>query len=231
MHEWKAKKQQEKEEQAEIKRQIREEEKAEKEARVAMAVAQQEESRFEALLKKAKEQEREIAARALADQSQAGQEAMAKIQAEMRALEAQLAEAHARNVRAMSMAQQTKTGHVYVISNVGSFGENVFKIGMTRRLEPQDRVDELGDASVPFCFDVHAMIHSTNAPEMEARLHRAFEKHRVNRVNLKKEFFRVSLADIQREVAKVSPDAVFTTTALADEFQQSQAIRLGEHRN
>lgn len=61
------------------------------------------------------------------------------------------------------MAQQTKSGHVYIISNIGSFGENVYKIGMTRRLEPTDRVRELGDASVPFPFDIHAMIYSEDA--------------------------------------------------------------------
>ena len=68
-----------------------------------------------------------------------------------------------------------RAGYVYIISNVGSFGENIYKIGMTRRLDPQERVDELGDASVPFKFDVHAMIFSDDAPALEAALHRAFE--------------------------------------------------------
>ena len=90
--------------------------------------------------------------------------------------------------RAVSQAQMTKVGHVYVISNIGSFGENIYKIGMTRRLEPLDRVDELGDASVPFRFDVHAMIKSDNAPELENKLHELFKEKSVNRINYRKEF-------------------------------------------
>ena len=93
-----------------------------------------------------------------------------------------------------------KAGYVYVISNIGSFGENVYKIGMTRRLEPQDRIDELGDASVPFTFDVHAMIFSDDAPKLEAELHRAFDNKRVNMVNGRKEFFNVSLDEIERVI-------------------------------
>lgn len=84
------------------------------------------------------------------------------------------------------MAQQTRTGHVYVISNIGSFGEHVFKIGMTRRLEPKDRVRELGDASVPFEFDIHAMIFSDDAPTLKRALHRHFLKQQVNKVNPRK---------------------------------------------
>ena len=83
-----------------------------------------------------------------------------------------------------------KAGYVYVISNIGSFGPNVYKIGMTRRLDPQDRVDELGDASVPFNFDVHAMIFSDDAPALEAALHRAFEDRKINMVNTRREFFQ-----------------------------------------
>lgn len=82
-------------------------------------------------------------------------------------LEQSLSQAESKHQRALSMAQQTKQGHVYIISNIGSFGENVYKIGMTRRLDPQDRVNELGDASVPFIFDVHAMIYSEDAPSLE----------------------------------------------------------------
>lgn len=90
-----------------------------------------------------------------------------------------------------------KAGYVYVISNIGSFGEGIYKIGMTRRLNPQDRVDELGDASVPFKFDVHAMIFSEDAPALEAALHRAFEDRKLNLVNQRREFFRVSLDEIK----------------------------------
>lgn len=222
-HEFRLKKQEEKEEQAEIRRQMREEEKAEREALAAAAKAEKEEKLYQSLLDKARV-DAEAAAQALAaSHAEKDRAELDRLQAELLALEEKLAEAHAQNVRAMSMAQQTKTGHVYVISNVGSFGENVYKIGMTRRLDPQERVDELGDASVPFCFDVHAMIYSTNAPDLEARLHRAFDARRINQVNRRKEFFRVSLDEIQAEVSKVAPEAEFTTTAVAEEFRLSQA--------
>lgn len=95
-----------------------------------------------------------------------------------------------------------KAGYVYVISNIGAFGENVYKIGMTRRLEPQDRIDELGDASVPFNFDVHAMIFSDDAPALEAALHRAFEDRKLNMVNQRREFFNVTLDEIKEVVKK-----------------------------
>ena len=95
-----------------------------------------------------------------------------------------------------------KAGYVYVISNIGSFGPNVYKIGMTRRLDPQDRVDELGDASVPFNFDVHAMIFSDDAPALEAALHRAFEDRKINMVNTRREFFNVTLDEIKEVVKK-----------------------------
>lgn len=91
---------------------------------------------------------------------------------------------------------------IYIISNIGSFGEGIYKIGMTRRLDPQDRVDELGDASVPFKFDVHAMIFSDDAPALEAALHRAFDSRKVNMVNNRKEFFRVTLDEIEDVVKK-----------------------------
>ena len=102
----------------------------------------------------------------------------------------------ARAERAVSQAQLTKAGHVYVISNIGSFGENVYKIGMTRRLEPLDRVLELSGASVPFPFDVHMMISCNDAPGMENTLHRHFHKLRINRTNPRKEFFRTTLDEI-----------------------------------
>ena len=111
-------------------------------------------------------------------------------------LREQLADAEAKSVRAMSEAQKTKKGNVYVISNIGSFGENVFKIGLTRRLKPQDRIDELGSASVPFPFDVHMMIPADDAPALEHELHRALHRSQVNRANPRKEFFRVTLDEI-----------------------------------
>ncbi|EGI12789.1 hypothetical bacteriophage P27-like protein [Escherichia coli M605] len=118
------------------------------------------------------------------------------------ALEQKIQEAHAQYECAKSMAQLTKQGHVYIISNIGSFGENVFKIGMTRRLEPMDRVKELSGASVPFDFDVHAMISCDDAPALEKTLHDSLEKYRINRINLRKEFFRVKLEKIINEVER-----------------------------
>ena len=119
------------------------------------------------------------------------------------ALNQDLVEAHEKNQRAKSMAEQTRAGHVYIISNIGSFGENIYKIGMTRRLEPIDRVKELGDASVPFIFDVHAMIYSEDAPTLEKKLHKVFENKRVNLVNSRKEFFNITLDEVEEEVKKL----------------------------
>lgn len=106
-----------------------------------------------------------------------------KLKAQIEKLEQELKEAHERKERALSMAQQTKRGHVYIISNIGSFGEHVYKIGMKRRLEPLDRVKELGDASVPFQFDIHAMIFSEDAPNLENELHKAFSNKKVKCVS------------------------------------------------
>ena len=119
-----------------------------------------------------------------------------------------------------------KAGYVYIISNIGSFGENVYKIGMTRRLDPMDRIRELGDASVPFGFDVHALIFSDDAPALEASLHRAFEKDKVNLVNPRREFFHVSLADI-KEVVKAHYDKTveFAEVPDADQYRESVELR------
>lgn len=164
-YEYKDKRRQEKEEQAEIRRQMKEELKLEQEAQAA----QKEEEKYQKLIAKAQ-----------AEAAKSFGKDMTKLNQEIEELEAKLAEAHAKNERALSMAQQTKAGHVYIISNVGSFGEDIYKIGMTRRLEPVDRVNELGDASVPFYFDIHAMIYSENAPAMENSLHRAFREFFVD---------------------------------------------------
>ncbi|MDX2229685.1 MAG: GIY-YIG nuclease family protein, partial [Leptolyngbyaceae cyanobacterium bins.349] len=145
-------------------------------------------------------------------------------------LEQQVAEAEAIRQRAISQAQLTKSGHIYVISNIGSFGQDVYKIGMTRRLEPMDRVKELGDASVPFPFDVHAMIYCRNAPELEARLHRYFDHARLNKVNERKEFFHVSLEEIVAAVETIDSELKickseikFTKLAEAIEYRKTLA--------
>lgn len=124
--------------------------------------------------------------------------------------------------------QNGKAGTVYVISNIGSFGNDVFKVGMTRRLEPMDRVNELSNASVPFPFDVHSFIFSEDAVELETKLHHILNDKRVNKVNLRKEFFNVSLDELQKLVEECDPSAAFNRTAAAEQFYQSQSI---EHVN
>ena len=117
-----------------------------------------------------------------------------------------------------------KAGYVYIISNIGSFGEGVFKIGMTRRLEPQQRIDELGSASVPFKFDVHAFIFSDDAVSLESKLHQILSNERVNKVNYRKEFFKVDMNKIETIVEDIDPTASFNKTILAQEYRQSIAI-------
>lgn len=119
--------------------------------------------------------------------------------------------------------QNGKAGNIYIISNLGSFGDNVFKIGMTRRLDPQDRIDELGSASVPFKFDVHSFIFSEDAVGLENQLHKALHNKRVNKVNLRKEFFYASIDELEQLVSDIDPTAEFNRTMLAEEFRQSQS--------
>ncbi|HIU61105.1 MAG TPA: GIY-YIG nuclease family protein [Candidatus Coproplasma excrementigallinarum] len=123
--------------------------------------------------------------------------------------------------------QHGKAGYVYVISNYGSFGDNVFKIGMTRRLEPQDRIDELGSASVPFPFDVHSFIFSDNAPELEYNIHKILNDKRMNKVNYRKEFFKVSLDELEKIVYDLQPTAEFNRTMLAEQYNQTLNIEKG----
>lgn len=117
--------------------------------------------------------------------------------------------------------QNGKAGNVYIISNLGSFGEDVFKVGMTRRLNPQERVDELGSASVPFKFDVHSFIFSEDAVALEANMHERLNSQRVNKVNLRKEFFKVSIDELETLVNELDPTAEFNKTMLAEEYRQS----------
>lgn len=204
---------QEQEEQRTIKEQIREEEKARREYEKAIREAQKEEETLKRLIEKA---QKEI--------SQANNQQKYKFEEKLRELEEKLKIAEDKNQRAISMAQQTKSGNVYVISNIGSFGENVFKIGMTRRLEPLDRIKELGDASVPFEFDVHSMIFSEDAPKLERELHKKFMLNQINKVNPRKEFFKVNLTEIKTVVEKMRIDAKWTMTAQALQFKESIAI-------
>lgn len=116
-----------------------------------------------------------------------------------------------------------RAGYVYIISNVGSFGENIYKIGMTRRLDPQERIDELGDASVPFNFDVHAMIFSDDAPALETALHHAFENKKLNMVNSRREFFHVTLDEI-KEIVRNN----FDKTVEFIDFPDAEQYRISE---
>lgn len=213
-YEYKKKKHEEKEQQRAIKEQMREEEKAIREIESARVKAEKEEATYQKALDKAREE--------ILGSDGAKQE---KLKNKILELEARLKEAEENKERALSMAQQTKRGHVYVISNMGSLGENIYKIGMTRRLDPLDRVRELGDASVPFGFDVHAMIFTDNAPALELALHKAFEHKRVNLVNPRKEFFNVYINDIEQVVTENHGHIEFTKIAEAEEYRESEAIR------
>ncbi len=166
-------------EQARIRAQIREEERLAREIDKKIREAEREQSAIAAALEKALEKAED------------------KYSAEVELLRARLKEAEENAQRAKSQAQMTRAGHVYVISNIGSFGEGMLKIGMTRRLEPMDRVKELGDASVPFPFDVHMMISSDDAPTLENALHRELHRKRVNKVNFRKEFFHTDIEVIR----------------------------------
>lgn len=207
------------EEQREIRAQIREEVAAQREIERALKEAEKEER----LIQQAMEKARKELEMATAEQRQQFEE-------QLEDLETKLAEAEARGERALSMAQQTKRGHVYIISNIGSFGKDIVKIGMTRRLEPLDRVKELGDASVPFPFDVHAMILSENAPALEKEMHQHFEMTSVNKVNNRKEFFEVPIKDIRSYLEEKDVDVHWTMTAEATEYRQSLAIHEQQER-
>jgi hypothetical protein len=162
--------------------------------------------------------------KAQAQIAQASEEQKVKYETQLAELAEKLKTAEEKNQRALSMAQQTKRGHVYIISNVGSFGEHVYKIGLTRRLEPLDRIRELGDSSVPFEFDVHALIFSEDAPSLENRLHKHFVMMQMNKVNYRKEFFKVDIGHIREEVEKFGLVAKWTMAASAEEYRQSMLI-------
>lgn len=148
---------------------------------------------------------------------------LAKLRQQLEKVQAQLNSINDKKDEIIRL-QNGKAGTVYVISNIGSFGENVFKIGMTRRLEPMDRVKELGDASVPFPFDVHSLIFSEDAVSLENELHKILNNNRVNKINLRKEFFEVSLDDLQQLIERCDPTAAFNRTALAEQYRQSLSI-------
>lgn len=214
-HEYEEKRYREREEQRKAREELREEEKARQEIEKAQQEAEQEEARFQ----KALERAREEAAKATGAQLQ-------KLTEQIGSFEAKLDEARKKKERAVSRAQLTKSGFVYVISNIGSFGDRVYKIGMTRRLEPKERIDELGGASVPFPFDTHVMLFSDNAPELETALHQLFEQRRLNMVNARREFYRdIELAEIEKFVKMKGLSAQFTKNPEAREYRETIALR------
>lgn len=214
-HEYEQKRHQEREEERRIKEQIREEERAQQEIEKDRQEAEAEEARFQKALEKAREE----AAKATGAQLQ-------KLTEQINSFESKLDEARQKKERAISRAEVTKSGFVYVISNVGSFGDRVCKIGMTRRMEPMDRIAELGGASVPFPFDLHVMLYSDNAPELESSLHQLFQDRRLNLINARREFYReVELDEIETFVRNRGLSAQFINFPEAREYRQSLAKR------
>ena len=201
------------EEQRLLREGMREEERVRKEAEKAQKEAVKEEEAVQKALAVVYEK-----------MAKASEEEREKYEQQISELNDRVTIAEEKRQRALSMAQQTKMGHVYIISNVGSFGEDVYKIGLTRRLEPQDRIDELGDSSVPFTFDVHAFIKSDDAPALEHQLHKHFILNQVNKVNHRKEFFRVPLTKIREEVEKLGLESNWTMTAEAIQYKESKYI-------
>ena len=192
---------------------MREEEKAQREFERAREEADEEAKMYEKVLAKARE-----------ELGLASKEEEAQLQERIRSLQDKLQAALDKSERARSRAQDTKQGNIYVISNIGSFGENIYKIGMTRRLEPMDRIQELSDAALPFQFDVHAIIFSENAPEFERSLHKTFWEKRINLVNAGKEFFKITLEEIERHVLESNATIQFTKIAEAREFRQTLTL-------
>lgn len=208
---------QEKEQQREIKAQMAEEEKVRREIEREKAKIAKEETHFKSevdkLMQYLQKSQNDVERNLYADK--------------IRELEAKIKLLETDKANVLQREQNTRAGFVYVISNIGSFGEGVYKIGMTRRLEPMDRVKELGDASVPFEFDVHAMIFSEDAPALENILHNTFRDREINKVNHRKEFFRVDLAEVEK-VVKEKYNATVTFTMLAEAQQYRESLRLAE---
>ncbi|AYV22257.1 DUF4041 domain-containing protein [Vibrio mediterranei] len=212
--EYKYKKEMELEEQRFMKESLREEAKVKKEIESFVTAREKEEKTFQKDLSDA-----------LARVQTANQEEVEKLNSHIEELKLKLERATSEKERALSMAQLTRSGYVYVISNKGSFGENVYKIGMTRRLEPMDRVKELGDASVPFFFDVHALIPSDDAPALENKLHSKFASRRVNKVNHRREFFNLTFEEVEEALNEfVEGDFNLVRDVVAAQYEESKFL-------
>lgn len=218
-YEYAVKKQEEKEEQKRIREQLREEEKLQKELEQARKDIEKEQNHYNNALEKILNQ--------LENCKDVDKNAL---EAKRNEIEGHLDKLN-KSLEDIDYREANKrAGYVYIISNIGSFGENVYKIGMTRRLEPLERVNELGDASVPFKFDVHALIFSDDAPALESALHRAFENKKVNMVNPKREFFRVSIEDIMA-VVKENYDKTVEYIKIPEAEQYRQSLKMYDIKN
>lgn len=216
MHEYQQKKQSEREAAKEARQRQREEAKAQKELEEARKKLEKEQGHYSNELSRLRAQ---IAAAKTDDERIALESKLNEISAHLDAIDKQIADVDYR-------AANQRAGYVYIISNIGAFGENVYKIGMTRRLDPMDRVDELGDASVPFDFDVHAMIFTEDAPKLEASLHNAFQDRKLNFVNQRREFFAVTLDEIKRVIRDNYDQTVeFVDIAPAEQYRESLKLR------
>ena len=213
--EYKQKKQEEKEEQKELRAQLREEAKLQKEIEEARKKIQKEQKHYQNALDTINKQ-----------LLTATDEQKADLEQKKAEIEAQLGEID-KNIKDIDYRESNaKAGYVYIISNIGAFGENIYKIGMTRRLDPQERIDELSDASVPFNFDIQAMIFSDNAPALETALHRAFENKKLNMVNQRREFFNVTLDEIKAVVMKNFDKSVeFIEVPEAEQYRTSLKMK------
>jgi len=216
-HEFQVKKQEEKEEAKRVREDLREQQKLEQEIRAAREKIAKERKHFSAAL-------RDLNARL---EKVATEEERSLLLTKIAEVEAGRASLDSEEKLIDYREQNAKAGYVYVISNIGAFGEGVYKIGMTRRLEPMERVDELGDASVPFWFDVHALVFSDNAPALEAKLHERFAAGRLNKVNGRKEFFRADIREIE-SIIRANYDAVVEVTheAAAEQYRESLRMAL-----
>jgi len=215
-YEYQAKKQDEKEEQKRIREQAREEAKLVKEIEAMKEKIEKEQIHFNRALTKIEAQLSRTNAESERDLLEKEKQSVVQ---KMGELERDLQDV-------LNREQNTRAGYVYIISNVGSFGDNIVKIGVTRRLDPTERVDELGDASVPYRFDIHAMIFSDDAPALENALHKAFEDKRLNLVNRRREFFNVSIDDIERVVkVNFNKPVEFIKMSHSSEYRESLAIR------
>ncbi|MCC5422161.1 DUF4041 domain-containing protein [Clostridium perfringens] len=217
VHEYQVKKQEEKEEQKRIREELREEAKLKKELEEAKKNTLKDITHFENALSKLNEQ---LKSNNLSD------EEIKNLQIKKEEIEKNIDNLNL-SLKDIDYRQENqRAGYVYIISNIGAFGKDVYKIGMTRRLEPMDRIDELGDASVPFNFDVHAMIFADDAPKLENALHKAFENKKLNMVNQRREFFNVTLEEIEKVVKENFDKTVeFKKEPEAEQFRQSLKIK------